>query len=1035
MRNRTKLILIGIILVIAFFFTACKNIFPPAIFGKTEKKGNVTVSFSGLSGRNLWPSALDFDLYEFTFTNGGYEETFDEPKSPSGSFTFTVDEGPGYSLNVKAYKVIDSTRIPVAEGNTEELFTVSDSTTVTIKLTGNSSLEDDGIFSFSVQYPAGATIDRLVLIDGDGIDEDVLSGAVTTNVGLVEIISNSIDVPAGWYGLEMDIIYGNQIAYYDDIVSIFSYTTTFYGTANTPIIFEETDFFELQYETVTVSGEYELILNSGLDQTSVIVEVYTNPAAKLPVNSIQAVIETNGNNGDGTWELEIPKDKPVWFRVSVTDETGYTFGRIVSASGSVFDDDADNVALTLGPFAAPELTAFTLLNASAQSGSKNDKTAAINQSNGEITFIKTSFRTISVNTIIDFHKLAADFTIAQDNKLYVGSVEQINGVTTNNYYQPVMLTVVSADNVRKTYTIAGQVLDVDSSADGSDNLTAVNRVVGTSSWQTQGFGVLNVTTTDTSLGLPGRWTNKLNLVWNPTGTFTYIGPTGRVISGGTDIKGRGNWTFRGGQTYKSYNLKLNTAAGFDWYNYKTKEYETLPAHKRWGVMSNEGDPTRIKNTLAWEMGRGVLTHMGWQPHADWVFFFLNGEYKGLYLLGEIIKPEQERLNVAPVASSGNLDGGFIVEMNNLYFYYDESWDNHRKEGDNTLAPGSYTFDELYNFMTSHQNPVSNDEGPRQQGVLWSFKEPDSDLGWYYNDPPEGNGNLTFTDSAHAQYFPRKGIVLMARRNDGGALGSKTVEQWTVPDEIGQPNGMGAMHSELGVSGRNRPAMLPFGNYGMNNGGVFGDRTLSEIYMDYESSAFVRAAQTIQIAEDAVYSHDWLDNGYGNGSYLDHIDINSFIDWQIAHEMLSDNELNMLNGHFMHYDPVQRKLKMGPIWDMDNMWRDDPSAPVGNVAKTSFWYKEFIGYEVTGTTGLGPQPTVVVETGIKEPYYIDQLQSRWGEVSGQLTSELYLYIDAMDCRFSRVTGYDHTLAVNGDRNGIKGYISTRIGQLDGVFGGY
>jgi hypothetical protein len=355
-------------------------------------------------------------------------------------------------------------------------------------------------------------------------------------------------------------------------------------------------------------------------------------------------------------------------------------------------------------------------------------------------------------------------------------------------------------------------------------------------------------------------------------------------------------------------------------------------------------------------------------------------------------------------------------MNNFYFYWDEAYNN------NSVASYSFTFDNLYNFMTGHQNSVDNYNATRQQGIVWSYSEPDSDLGWYYTDPPDGDGNLSFSNPAHAQYYPRKGIMLMATLGDGTAYnrGSRPAAQWRVPNEVGTANGMG-------TSG-----MLLSGSYGQNNGGIRGDRTLADVYPGYASSTFVRIAQTLQDAEDAIYSRDWLTNADGKGSYLNHIDIDSFIDWQIAHEMLSDWEVIVLNGRYAHYDPAIGKLKMGPIWDMDGAWiNGERNATPGFIRKTPFWYKELLGWEVTNSNLGGTE-----RPERKDPYYISRLKARWGEVKSQFNTELNPYIEATNARFQKITGYSNQpVSINGDRNGLKNTMTNMINALNPVIGGY
>jgi hypothetical protein len=435
---------------------------------------------------------------------------------------------------------------------------------------------------------------------------------------------------------------------------------------------------------------------------------------------------------------------------------------------------------------------------------------------------------------------------------------------------------------------------------------------------------------------------------------------------------------------KSYSLKLDSAAGFDYYDYKTQKFEVLPEHKRWGLLAHNYDSSRIRTTLGFEMGRRVLKNMGWQPHADWVFFFLNGEYKGVFILSEIIKPDEGRMNIT---------GGFIVEMNNTNWYANDIQDRGNE----------FVFDEMYTFMTSHQNTVGNSAGndggsgeEKQQGVAFSFKDPDSSLGWYYPDPPEGTGNLTYADTTH---YPRRAIAMMAKLAPGTGSNRRSVTpgDWIVPDDFGQTYGMGSWR------------MLVRGNPGQNNGGIYGTRTLSQVYPGWESSAFVTMSKFIQDAEDAIYTQDR--GAGGTGGYHNYIDIDAFIDWHIAIEMTSNWEIGSMNGHYMYFDPKIGKLKMGPVWDLDNGW--DTWPPANIVRDSPFWYKELL----------------------KDPYYVTRFKARWNVVRTQFRPELDGYIDATNARFQRITGYNNQpIWIDGGRTGFKNVITDRMNSLNPAFNG-
>ncbi|MCL2879939.1 MAG: polysaccharide deacetylase family protein [Treponema sp.] len=233
-------VIICLLIAASLFTLGCGNAFSPVIRLLTNSAdGNVKVSFNNGDGsRTLMPSLLDFDRYDFTFTKDGVEKSFCLNKAEmTGTVSFSLAKGDGYTLNVKAYS--DDTL--AAEGNSDpEIFSVDEDTLVKVILEGNLSEGGDGYFSFNIQYPQGASVSRLVLQTRGQDPIDVLKGTDVANSATG--ISGSISVPSGWWGLEIDLAMGDSVAYYDDIVVIYSDTVTFYGTVEAPAVFTSADF-------------------------------------------------------------------------------------------------------------------------------------------------------------------------------------------------------------------------------------------------------------------------------------------------------------------------------------------------------------------------------------------------------------------------------------------------------------------------------------------------------------------------------------------------------------------------------------------------------------------------------------------------------------------------------------------------------------------------------------------------------------------------------------------------------------------------
>ncbi len=89
------------------------------------------------------------------------------------------------------------------------------------------------------------------------------------------------------------------------------------------------------------------------------------------------------------------------------------------------------------------------------------------------------------------------------------------------------------------------------------------------------------------------------------------------------MKGRGNysWSFR----RKSFTLKLGSKMNIC----------GMGSSKKWALVSNDYDKTFMRNSLAGYLG-SKLTNLAWTPKSRPVDLYVNGSYRGNYLLIERI---------------------------------------------------------------------------------------------------------------------------------------------------------------------------------------------------------------------------------------------------------------------------------------------------------------------------------------------------------------------------------------------------------------
>ena len=129
------------------------------------------------------------------------------------------------------------------------------------------------------------------------------------------------------------------------------------------------------------------------------------------------------------------------------------------------------------------------------------------------------------------------------------------------------------------------------------------------------------------------------------------------FSASMSIRGRGNSTWGGAK--KPYAIKLDSKQGI----------MGMPSHKRWVLMANYYDNSFLKNHMAFYLSEKF--GMDYTVRGKFVDLFLNGEYKGLYWLGEAIKVDPNRVNIydGRTGMSDSDDKDFLVEMD---VYYDEN---------------------------------------------------------------------------------------------------------------------------------------------------------------------------------------------------------------------------------------------------------------------------------------------------------------------------------------------------------------------------
>lgn len=266
---------------------------------------------------------------------------------------------------------------------------------------------------------------------------------------------------------------------------------------------------------------------------------------------------------------------------------------------------------------------------------------------------------------VDAHALVATFTFKGKRVTYA-DVEQISGVTPNNFGNPLFyLTVEAKDGslevyhfqVTRSFVPKPVVVQMYIQTDGGAPIDSKDNYVGA--------------------------------------TLTYDGMKYYDdFEGRMKIKGRGNTTWTN-YPKKPYRIKLDAAASI----------LGLPAEKDWILLANYIDGTLMGNAIALKAGQ--LLDMPFTNHAVPVDVTLNGKFLGNYILTEQKEVGADRINIG--------SDGVLLEMD---VNYDENWKftsgnfhlpvmvQYPELDDMTSTDANAKLDEIKNDFAQMENSVN-----------------------------------------------------------------------------------------------------------------------------------------------------------------------------------------------------------------------------------------------------------------------------------------------------------------------------------------
>lgn len=150
---------------------------------------------------------------------------------------------------------------------------------------------------------------------------------------------------------------------------------------------------------------------------------------------------------------------------------------------------------------------------------------------------------------------------------------------------------------------------------------------------------------------------SLGVIYNGSGQVNSVFQPPNHYHGNIGIELRGNSTQRFPK--KPYAFKTRDSLGEN----NNVSLLGMPKENDWILLASYLDHTFIRNPLAGYMSRNTGR---WASRCNMVEVVLNGEYQGIYILTEKIKPDKGRLNIAKLEpqqiTTPEITGGYIYEI-------------------------------------------------------------------------------------------------------------------------------------------------------------------------------------------------------------------------------------------------------------------------------------------------------------------------------------------------------------------------------------
>jgi hypothetical protein len=197
----------------------------------------------------------------------------------------------------------------------------------------------------------------------------------------------------------------------------------------------------------------------------------------------------------------------------------------------------------------------------------------------------------------------------------------------------------------------------------------------------------------------------MGIIDNGFGFINSINDPFNIYNGKISIEYRGSQS----QSFpkKSYALETQNSIG----NNNNVSLLGMPVENDWILYAPYSDKSLMRNFLTFDLGRKLGNY---SPRTVYCELVVNGDYKGIYILMEKIKRDNDRVDIAKLDTNDlagdSLTGGYIIKVDK--FTGTGGWEDSWQSNYSTIGGNPLTIQYHY--------PESDDMLPQQKSYIESY---------------------------------------------------------------------------------------------------------------------------------------------------------------------------------------------------------------------------------------------------------------------------------------------------------------------------